>query len=138
MIVLYRQVNQHLKKLYPNVKRILWTTNIVRGGGKIMDQPTAPAPHLDYHQNDEERVQFHKEYPIFDSYVIDFNDNKAFNFSLVEPGILMGLQDTEESKLGVLLGVWKPLYPSKVNKYYFKKNRLQKKKLKSQMYAFFV
>ena len=115
-MIFYRQVNQHLKKLYPNVKRILWTTNIVRGGGKIMDQPTAPAPHLDYHQNDEDRVQFHKEKPIFESYVID--PSSMMDFSLTEPGILMGLQDTEESKLGVLLGVWKPLYPSKVNKYY--------------------
>ena len=50
------------------LKRILWTTNIVIGGNKIniMDHPTAPAPHLDYHQNDVEQVQFHKEfiYPI--------------------------------------------------------------------------
>ena len=105
-------MNQHLKKLYPNVKRILWTTNLVRGGDKIGDQPTAPAPHLDYHQNDEERVKFHKEHPMFDSYIVD--PRNLMDYSLVEPGILLGLQDTEESKLGVLLGVWKPLYPTKV------------------------
>jgi len=108
----HKQVNQHLKKLYPNVKRILWTTNLVRGGDKIGDQPTAPAPHLDYHQNDEERVKFHKEHPMFDSYIVD--PRNLMDYSLVEPGILLGLQDTEESKLGVLLGVWKPLYPTKI------------------------
>ena len=108
----FKQVNPHLKKLYPTVKRILWTTNIIRGGSKFMDQPTAPAPHLDYHQNDEDRIQFHKKYPIFESNLMD--PSSVIDFSLSEPGILMGLQDTEESKLGVLLGVWKPLYPSSI------------------------
>ena len=78
-----------------------------------MDQPTAPAPHLDYYQNDEDRKEFHKKLPIFDSYVSD--PSKFMDFSLTEPGILLGQQDTEDSKLGVLLGVWKPLFPSKVN-----------------------
>ena len=72
-----RQVNPHLKKLYPNVKRILWTTNVVRGGNKIMDQPTAPAPHLDYYQNDEARVQFHKDHPILDSYWMTMDSNMS-------------------------------------------------------------
>ena len=31
-----------------------------------------------------------------------------------EPYILMGAQDTEQDKLGVLLGVWNPLFPSQV------------------------
>ena len=87
--------------------------NLVRGGNKIMDQPTATAPHLDYNQNDEDRVEFHKDHPIFDSYVLD--PSQFMDFTLTEPGILMGQQDTEDSKLGVILGVWKPLYPSKVN-----------------------
>ena len=32
--------------------------------------------------------------------------------------ILLGKYDTDDLNLGVLLGVWKPLYPSKVPKYY--------------------
>ena len=105
-------MNQHLKKLYPNVKRILWTTNIVRGGNKIMDHPAAHAPHLDYYQDDDDRIEFHKEHPIFESNWITMDSSLSH---LTEPAILMGQQDTEDSKLGVLLGVWKPLYPSKVN-----------------------
>ena len=87
--------------------------NLVRGGKKIMDQPTATAPHLDYNQNDEDRLEFHKGHPIFDSYILD--PSQFMDFTLTEPGILMGQQDTEQSKLGVTLSVWKPLYPSKVN-----------------------
>ena len=70
-------MNQHLKKLYPNVKRILWTTNLVRGGDKIGDQPTAPAPHLDYHQNDEERSVTCQSSHI----VSDYIHMKLLNFS---------------------------------------------------------
>ena len=34
--------------------------------------------------------------------------------NMTEPDILMGKFDTETEKLGVLLGVWKPLSPSKI------------------------
>ena len=50
----------HLRKLYPEAKKILWTHNIVRGGGKAGDQPKALQPHLDYHQNKTARIEYHK------------------------------------------------------------------------------
>ena len=69
-----------------------WITNVVRDGNKIMDQPMAPAPHLDQYQNDEARVQFHKDNPILDSYWMTMDSNMSH---LTEPAILMGQQDTE-------------------------------------------
>ena len=56
----------NIKELYPEAKRIEWTHNVVRGGHMPGDQPAAVgAPHLDYHQNDTARVEFHKERPVF-------------------------------------------------------------------------
>merc|ERR1712037_113376 len=53
-------IEPHIKKLYPDAKRMVWTYNVVRGGDGAMDQPRAvDAPHLDYHQNDTERTKFH-------------------------------------------------------------------------------
>ena len=49
------------------------------------------------------RLEFHSEYPLFDD-----GQNKS------EPHYLVGANDTPEEKMSVLLGVWKPLSPSKV------------------------
>ena len=58
------QMEPHLRTLYPETKRIQWTSNVVRGGGQLGDQPKAMGgPHLDYHQNNSERLLFHEEYP---------------------------------------------------------------------------
>ena len=72
----------------------------------------APAPHLDYHQNDTEREIFYDSYDL----PVPFGDNKN------EPNVLMGVFDNEDEKLGVMLGVWKPLQPDQVNRleYYHK------------------
>ena len=60
----HKQMEPHLRALYPSTKRIRWTSNVVRGGGQLGDQPKAVGgPHLDYHQNNSERILFHKEYP---------------------------------------------------------------------------
>ena len=59
----------------------------------------ALGPHLDYFQGDEEREEFHKKYTALKS---------------SEPEALLGRLDTEKEKLGVLLGIWKPLYPKEV------------------------
>ena len=103
-------MNPYIKKLYPNVKRTFWTTTIVRGGGKVLDHPIAAQPHIDYNQNDADRIAFHKEHPILESTY--FTDEGMLDKT--EPGIMMGMQDTEDSKLGAILGIWKPLSPSKV------------------------
>ena len=62
-------------------------------------------PHLDYHQDDAKRLDFHSKYPILD----DFGMNRT------EPHYLVGANDTPEEKMSVLLGVWKPLSPSEVS-----------------------
>ena len=41
----------------------------------------------------------------------------GMNTSVVEARLLMGLEDTKEYKLGVLLGIWKPLSPAAVCDY---------------------
>jgi len=93
-----------LRELYPTVKKIVWTTNLVRGGDRFFDQPKAVGgPHLDYHQNKTARVEFHKEFPVQDIFL-----------GINEPKILLGKLDDEESKFKVMLGVWKPIYPDAV------------------------
>ena len=61
-------------------------------------------PHLDYHQDDAKRLEFHSEYPLFED-----GKNKT------EPHYLVGANDTPEEKFSVLLGVWKPLSPVEVS-----------------------
>ena len=61
----FRVMNPHIEKLYPKVKKIHWTSNVVRGGNKFGDQPKVPTPHLDVYQNDEFRIKFHEEYPVY-------------------------------------------------------------------------
>ena len=87
----------HIRYLYPEAKRILWTFNVVRGGDRFGDQPKAiDGPHLDYHQNRTARKEFHKEFPPIDH-------------ELMESKILMGESDTENEKFKILLGVWIPI-----------------------------
>ena len=64
-------------------------------------------PHLDYHQDDEERKRFYEEY--------SFPEFIPMNQSEVHA--LVGRLDTEDEKLGVILGLWKPLSPSEVYNY---------------------
>ena len=63
--------------------------------------------HLDYHQDDEERVKFYTEF--------DLPSGPMGNRT--EPHALLGHLDTEEEKLGVMLGVWKPLAPSEATSF---------------------
>ena len=101
------QMEPYIKNLYPDVKRIRWTFNVVRGGSKFMDQPKAVnIPHLDYHQNRTAREEFHQKYSPFEPYLsfLPFNDT-------TEPQLLMGEENTDTEKLKVLLGVWIPILP---------------------------
>ena len=63
----------------------------------------APAPHLDYHQNDTERKIFYETYDL-----PSFYD---------EPNVLMEVFDNEDEKFGVMLGVWKPIQPDQVKRF---------------------
>jgi len=105
-INLFREMMEpHLLKLYPQTKRFEWLSNLVRGGDQPGDQPRALGPHLDYHQDDEERDKFYEKFPL-----------PSFS-NRTEPHVLTGSLDTENEKLGVMLGLWKPLYPKQVMDY---------------------
>jgi len=111
------QMNPYLKKLYPQTKRIEWNVPVVRGGSLPLDQPRAVAePHLDYHQDDAKRLEFHSEYPIL-------NDGR----NKTDPHYLVGANDTPEEKMSVLLGVWKPLSPSEICDYPLGKGPIKKR-----------
>ena len=108
-------MDPYIQKLYPDVKKIYWTYNVVRGGDKLGDQPRAlGGPHLDYHQNDSLRLEFHKDRPAISPYLKKY-------MPPLESEILSGSMDTEDMKLGVLLGVWKPIYPTEVMIFLFTK-----------------
>merc|ERR1712004_28799 len=109
----HRQMEPYLKNLYPTVKKIVWTHNIIRGGHEVGDQPPALGPHLDYHQNDEARIKFAAERPPLDFHWMIESTAKKYN-TMLEMDILNGALNTEELKLGALLGVWKPISPAKV------------------------
>jgi len=100
-----KQMEPHLMKMYPQTKRIKWLTNLVRGGNRFGDQPAAPAPHLDYHQNDTERKIFYESHEI----PVAFGD-----VAVDEASVLTGVFDNEDEKLGVMLGVWKPIQPDQI------------------------
>jgi len=102
--IFQEEMEKYLIKMYPQTKKFLWMSNLVRGDTKFGDQPPAPAPHLDYFQGDEERVKFHQIYP-----TLKWEDAKKS-----EPNVLLGSFDTENEKLGAILGVWKPLYPNPI------------------------
>ena len=100
IINFHKQMEPYLLKLYPQTKRFLWTSNVIRGGDQPGDAPPAiDTPHLDLHQNDTARVIFHKT-------------DAAFPGS--EADILLGNKDDEDSKLAVILGLWKPIHPDTV------------------------
>jgi len=101
------QIAPHLMKLYPQTKRIQWFSNLIRGGDQFGDQPRAMGPHLDYHQDDEERKRFYEEH--------SFPEFLPMNQSEVHA--MVGRLDTEDEKLGVILGLWKPLSPSEICDY---------------------
>ena len=65
----------------------------------------ALGPHLDYHQDEKMREDFHQKFP-----PMTFSNR-------TEAHVLLGNLDTDEEKFGVMLGVWKPLYPSEVCDY---------------------
>ena len=99
----HNQMEPHIRNLYPQVKRMEWTYNVVTGGSNFGDLPiyakrnAVGGPHLDYHQNDTARILFHKKFP-----------------AIGESAQLMGEKDDENGKLGVVLGVWKPIHPAAV------------------------
>jgi len=99
----HRAMEPHIKNLYPNVKRMLWTYNVVRGGDGALDQPRAvDGVHIDYHQNYTERVKFHDEFTV------------GTCPDPCEAKILMGQEDKEDEEFKILLGVWKPIHPAKI------------------------
>ena len=54
MLHFHEQMEPYIRELYPNVKKILFTFNAVRGGDTFGDQPQAVSrPHLDYYQDDK-------------------------------------------------------------------------------------
>ena len=65
----------------------------------------APAPHLDIHQDDGERRRFRHQFG-----VPEFPGSDK-----LEPNVLNGDLDTEDERLGVILGLWKPLHPDHVS-----------------------
>lgn len=90
------EIRPELMKLFPGATRIEFTSNIVRGGSKLGDQPAAVnGPHLDYCQNDAARSEFHAKYPI--------------NEMVKEQLALTGQWDTEEEVVQTLIGIWKPI-----------------------------
>ena len=70
-----------------------------------MSPSRAPAPHLDIHQDDEERRRFRHQFR-----VPEFPGSDK-----LEPNVLNGDLDTEDERLGVILGLWKPLHPDQVS-----------------------
>lgn len=102
----HHQMEPHIRALYPGVRRLLWTFNVVRGGDRIMDQPRAvDNVHIDYHQNYTERVNFHQEY------------SAEPCAEPCEAKIMMGDNDDEDGEFKVLLGIWKPIFPETVCDY---------------------
>ena len=90
------EIYPELMKLFPGASRIRFTSNIVRGGSFLGDQPAAvDAPHLDYSQDDAAREAFHEEYPVKDM--------------VLEHLALLGRWDTEEDEMKTLIGIWKPI-----------------------------
>ena len=99
----HRIMEPHIKKLYPDLKRMVWTYNVVRGGDGLMDQPRAvDGPHLDYHQNDTERTKFHEKHGL------------GLCPDPCESRMLLGQNNDDQGEFKVLLGVWKPIYPEKI------------------------
>ena len=64
-------------------------------------------PHLDWLVDEEARREFHKTWPVPDV----FRDKRS------EASFIMGHWDTAEHKFGVMLGLWKPIYPDEVPDY---------------------
>ena len=64
------------------------------------------SPHLDYYQDDEERKKFHEQFDLPSPSMVPKNES--------EQHALVGNLDTENEKLGVILGIWKPISPSEV------------------------
>jgi len=92
----HAELEPEIRKLYPTVKRLIWTYNVVRNGNKFGDQPAAVGGfHLDYSQNDTARAEFHSVYPAFDQDVAA----KLFKGGLMD----------ENEEMRVMLGVWKPV-----------------------------
>lgn len=98
----------YLQDLYPQAKRIEWFGNVRRGGEEAKDLPRSSRAHLDYHQDDEERDKFYRQFPL---------PPRIMMGDRSEPRALLGHLDTEDEKLGVILGVWKPLSPSQICDY---------------------
>ena len=99
----HRVMEPHIRKLYPDAKRMVWTYNVVRGGDGALDQPRAvDGPHLDYHQNDTERTKFHDKHGL------------GLCQDPCEARLLLGQNNDDQGEFKVLLGVWKPIHPEKV------------------------
>ena len=59
----WAQMEPHVRRFYPEARRVEWTHNVVRGGDRAGDQPRALGPHLDFYQDDATRMEFHKDKP---------------------------------------------------------------------------
>ena len=92
----HKEIEPQIRELHPGVKRIYWTTNVIRGGTRLGDQPAAvDGPHLDYSQNDTEREMFYKKWPV--------------NERAMEQTILLGRNNSEDEEFRIMLGIWKPV-----------------------------
>ncbi|KAL3912096.1 MAG: hypothetical protein SGARI_001326 [Bacillariaceae sp.] len=91
------EIRPELMKLFPGASRIEFTSNVVRGGSRLGDQPASiNGPHLDYSQDDAARTAFHETYPV--------------NPMVKEHLALMGDWDTAEDEMKTLIGIWKPIH----------------------------
>ena len=100
VVKFHKQMDPHIRKLYPKVKKIHWMQNVVRGG-HVGSHPKAFYAHIDYHPNNTERFRYHNaDRPPFPTF-LSIKHN--------EPMIMMGSMDTEEYKFEVMLGIWKAL-----------------------------
>lgn len=55
VVKFHKQMDPHIRKLYPKVKRIHWMQNVVRGG-YVGSHPKAFYAHIDYHPNNTGRI----------------------------------------------------------------------------------
>jgi hypothetical protein len=79
-----------IRKLYPDVKEFMWLENIVRGGEQSGDFKPAFQPHLDFHQNKSlimkyhsqvESPKFNADYPSANPILMGEADNENRTFS---------------------------------------------------------
>ena len=83
-------LEDQIRKLYPNVKEFMWLENIVRGGEQSGDFKPALQPHLDFYQNKSLIIKYHSQvkspkfnadYPSANPILMGEADNENRTFS---------------------------------------------------------